>query len=365
MVISANSSLQTLYILNQARTSFEQAKATCSPGVLTTLTTEQELQQINEHLSTLTQDKVTAWVGLMKFKNECTTLMEPLRGFRWLDGSSPVSQVVGWLEEPLSTCTEVLCAVLRRRSKGELGLIAVSCKDRYQFICKQTGRPPQSRQTTMTPTEPEPTTRPVTLKPDPVTSWPSLPAPAPGPETEPSATSGNDPDSCQLPTIPENRSLKLDSSNNSRIQVECWSNIKLDLFCLGRPAVWRMLDGSLADFSSICRSCDLGFQKDDSGHCIDIDECLNGPCRSTEKCLNTDGSYRCICANHTHNATCNDPGMTEDNQSLAGILVPVLVAVAVLLVLLVLIAVVVKCCLMRREKKHAREEAEMKMKEAT
>lgn len=353
-VVSAGPPPQRPYVLRQNKASFEQAKAACSPGVLTSVTDHQEVQQICDLINA--QTEVSVWVGLMKFKNECTTSLGPLRGFRWLDGSGLGSQVVEWLEQPVSTCTEVLCAVLRRctfQAQVKLGLVAVSCKDQHQFICKQTGGPPYRRQTTVTPTAPEPSTPPARLKPDPETSPPGLPTP--GPETEPGS-------GCQHSPTKEIRSFMLDPNNSTRITVECWSDVTLALVCSGRPAAWRLLDGSPADFGSICQVCDLGFHKDGSGHCVDVDECSGAPCRSAEDCLNTKGSYRCVCANHTHNATCDDAGGVQDSWSAAGILVPVLVVVSVLLVV---VAVAIKCCLRRREKKRRREEAAMKMKEAT
>ena len=30
--------------------------------------------------------------------------------------------------------------------------------------------------------------------------------------------------------------------------------------------------------------------------CVDINECANSPCGACESCINTDGSYRCICS---------------------------------------------------------------------
>lgn len=169
---------------------------------------------------------------------------------------------------------------------------------------------------------------------------------------------------CQHPHIPSARSLILDPDNSSRILVECWSSVQLELRCLGRPAVWRLMDDSPANFTTICDPCEDGFQKDTSGNCVDVDECGGGgaPCRHT--CLNTAGSYRCVCSdeNGKHrdedSPVCTDTAVTGDSSSLSGILIPVLVAVSALVVLVVLVAVTVKCSLMRRSKRRAIKKAE-------
>jgi hypothetical protein len=41
--------------------------------------------------------------------------------------------------------------------------------------------------------------------------------------------------------------------------------------------------------------------------CVDINECANSPCRPNERCINTDGSYRC--------ASACDPGYQLNNFS--------------------------------------------------
>lgn len=139
--------------------------------------------------------------------------------------------------------------------------------------------------------------------------------------------------------------------------MECWSTDPVELRCSGRPAVWRLLDDSPANFSNVCLSCGNGFRKDASGHCVDVDECggSSAPCRHT--CLNTEGSYRCFCSDDNGKQHNEDSPACADTTT-SGPLVPVLAAVAALVVLLLVGAVTVKCCLMRKSKKAARKEAE-------
>lgn len=184
-----------------------------------------------------------------------------------------------------------------------------------------------------------------------------------GPEPSSGPSSGSVPasDSCHNPVIPGARSLSLDPEDSSQVRVECWSSIKLDLSCSGQPATWHMLDGSPANFSDLCQPCAAGFQKNASGHCEDVDECRPGnPCKHA--CLNTQGSFRCVCSDGSRlddgTSPCDDEVTVENADALSGILMPVLIAVAALVVLVVVVAVTVKCCLMRRSKKHAIKKAE-------
>lgn len=400
--ISADPVSPPRYTVHHTQVTFDRAVEECSPDILTTFATKQEvaniLEVVSKSLSPLNQSEFIFWIGLRKAKNECVVPMLPLRGFKWTEDGSEESQVSRWTEEPKHTCTTVRCAALKVELEGSTvsrwGLIPVTCKNSYQFICKLrdklaggTPQPPKSatlepepaipepKTTTPEPHKPEP--RPATQKPEPTTPKPELPTQSVVTETDlksetgpklPGPDPGSEPapglDSCQHPLIPGARSLSLDANNSSRIQVECWSTIQLELRCTGRPTVWRLLDDSPANFTTVCQPCDNGFQKDASGNCVDIDECSGGgaPCRHT--CLNTEGSFRCVCSdeNGKHqdedSPVCTDTTKDGDSGLLSGILIPVLVAVAALVVLVVLVAVAVKCCLMRRSRKRVMKKAE-------
>uniref|UniRef100_A0A3Q1B607 C-type lectin domain-containing protein n=1 Tax=Amphiprion ocellaris TaxID=80972 RepID=A0A3Q1B607_AMPOC len=321
--VSTDPSSPSKYALHQTSANFEDAVQHCSPGVLTTIATQQEVDDILKLISDSVplQGDFTFWVGLRKARNECVVLSQPLRGFRWTEDSSEESQVSRWEQEPVQTCTGVRCAALKGRFDGltvRWGLIPVTCKNGYPFICKL-----KNEQTDVMS------------------------------------------DVCQHPIIPGTRSLILDPDNSSWVQVECWSTVKLDLHCSGQPAMWRTLDGSPANFSTACLQCPHGFQKDVFGRCMDVDECANpdgAPCRQT--CLNTEGSYRCVCSDadekqHDEGSpSCQDQETVEDSGALSGILIPVLIAVVALVVLVVVVVVTVKCCLMRQSKKRAIKAAE-------
>lgn len=364
------------YTVHDAQVNFDQATKDCSPGVLTTLATVQEYNHVLKLVSEVVSSgsNVTFWVGLKKPKNMCVVSTLPLRGFKWTEDGSDASQQVNWAEEPQKTCTNVRCAALMGVSDGltvtKWGLIPVSCKYEYKFICKLrdglTGQTPGGTEANITPAAPK--TRLATPKPEP--AMPESTFSTQGPEQEtgpellrPDASPGSGPalgsGLCLRPRIIGARSLSLDPYNSTRIQVDCWSSVRLELHCWGRPAVWRLLDDSPANLTTICHPCNNGFQKDASANCVDINECsaAGGSTLCRHTCLNTEGSYRCICLdkNGKHHeegsSACADSVTVEDSSLLSGVLVPVLIAVAVLVVLV--IVVMVTCCLRRRSKKRA------------
>ncbi|MEQ2261061.1 hypothetical protein XENORESO_005182 [Xenotaenia resolanae] len=326
--VSTDLSSRIKYTLSQSEVAFDQAVKDCFPGVLPSMATEHEVQEIFQFLnkSKPFQANITVWVRLRKPKYECLNPSVPLRGFKWVENSRENSSqelsVINWLEEPTLTCTEDLCGALKQQSsqsKVTLGLIPDSCKTPYQFICKvrdrRTGTSVESSQTTNRPVSAKPQMKTVsaktsstTLKPDPATPHPNLPIAGP--------------ESCEHfknPKHPSIRSLTPDSSNSSKVQVECWSEVKIDLLCSGLPAIWRVLDGSPANFSIICLQCEKGFQKDDSGLCVDVDECsTRNPCQHT--CLNTEGSYRCVCA-ADQDSSCEEISPANNKNSLSHILI--------------------------------------------
>lgn len=329
--VSSDLSSHPKYSLSNSKASFDQAMMNCRPGVLPSVATQQERQEIFQLLSKSKpfQENITVWVGLRKSKHECSTDGQPLRGFKWVENGNQAS-AINWLEEPKLTCTGLLCGALRQQqvqSEVTWGLIPTSCKPPYHFICKGSD----------VHTELQLKTSPTTSKPDSTTFRPNVPT-------------TSEPESCEHkdPKHPRIRFLMADSSDGNKVLVECWSAIKLDLFCSGVPAVWRVLDGSPANFSIICQKCEEGFQKDSSGFCVDVDECSTGkPCQHT--CQNTEGSYRCVCADEQDSSCEEVAPATSDKKSLSHILIPVLAVVAVLLVILVIVGVV-KCCLKRRKK---------------
>ncbi|XP_029982050.1 C-type lectin domain family 14 member A [Sphaeramia orbicularis] len=408
------------YTIHRTKLSFNEAKDRCSPAVLTTLATQEEVSKVLKSISTSlspVQHQFTLWVGLRKLKNECVIPTLSLRGFKWTDNSGEEAQVSRWREEPEETCTTVRCAAITGELTGlsvtDWGLIPVSCTNRYQFICKHrdgqvagpedpapetmasktelktlethsvTPDPDRTKlknETTAPDTEPKETetgSAAIDLDPEkpktapegqgpPVSDFPtpvSVTSEPKHPEAEDELTAdlGLEPNprppfgsvSCANPIINGSRILIPDPDNSSRMGVDCFSGVRLELFCL--DAIWWLLDAPV-NTSSACWPCHAGFRKDIYGNCVDVDECVVGssPCRHT--CLNTEGSFRCICTDSDGKP--HQEGSAECKDTLSGILLLVLVPVGVLVVLVVGIVVLVKCCLMRRSKKRAIKKAE-------
>ncbi|KAK2826852.1 hypothetical protein Q5P01_021066 [Channa striata] len=393
--LAADSTSPVSYTMQRSKVTFDKAVNNCLHGVLASLATEQDVSEVHKLVSNSVDlpSNFTIWVGLKKDKKVCINITQPLRGFKWIEDGNEKSQVQ-WVEEPKLTCTSVLCAALTGEFDGSTvtrwGLKPVSCKTNSWFICKHTNQTPKDKGTlnksTTTkqestapgpmPTTPEPT-KPATQNLEPLATQPVEIPTQPQPETDLKSTTGPELvkpqpgpssvltvglDSCQHPVIPLSRSLSLDPSNSSRIQVECWSNYQLELHCGGHPAMWRLPDDSPANFTTICQLCEVGLQKDAYGNCVTINKCHGAPCRHT--CLNTVDSLKCVCSDENgkphkeDSEVCVDSVTAEDNGLLSGILIPVLVAVAVLVVLLVVVVVAVKCCLKRRSKKRAMKKAE-------
>lgn len=365
------------YIPHRSQLTFDEATAACSPGHLTTLATKREVHTVLELISASPpiQDSIKFWVGLRKANKDCMVRELPLRGFKWMADGSEVTQVSQWAVEPEETCATVQCAALRAQANGstvtEWGLIPVRCRTKHWFICKHDG--------SLTPKPPIPTTP--NLVPTSAELEPRRPTPTsdkqnpeiPDVEVEPSQGTGfhygSEPDrGCPPARSSQPRSWIMDPKDRSRIQVECWTHgVLVEVRCSGQPALWRLLDGSVANFTSICAPCDDGFQKSSSGKCEDVDECSDSsaPCRNT--CQNTPGSYRCVCTDENGDVVSEDSPMCKDTAGTpgkgvaSGLLIPLLVAVVALVVLLVLVAVMIKCCAMRRSKRRAAKKKGMSM----
>ncbi|KAG7233328.1 hypothetical protein INR49_007219 [Caranx melampygus] len=386
------------FTINYNELTFEDAMKTCN---LTTLATDQEVTKILSlvSVSVRPQSNSAFWVGLRINKKECVFPRRPLRGFKWVQDGSEESQVSQWLEEPDDTCTAVRCAILQvqveQSAVKRWGLIPVRCANAYNFICKSVSTstpaaPEPASPKPAVPEPPEPPTpkpslpelpEPATPKPslpelpEPATPKPSLPElpepaiptptvyepPEPPTTVAPEARPPLEPGPCPFPSVLNSRAFTPDPNNRSRIQVECWwSAIQVELYCWGSPVVWRLLDHSPANLTSICQRCDSGFQKDTSGNCVDVDECSDGSARCRHTCVNTEGSFKCVCSDQDgeDSSACTGAMTTAESSLPWHIVIPVLVVVAVLVVVLVVIALTVKCCLKRRSKKRPAEDKE-------
>ncbi|XP_077420837.1 C-type lectin domain family 14 member A [Vanacampus margaritifer] len=404
------------YELRHSPLPFERAQEACHPHGLASFARPEELAQVLSLIGGSPRaGSLTFWVGLKKAKNQCVVPSLPLRGFKWTFGGEDATES-RWAHEPEQTCTSVLCAGLVTQLDGSTvvswGLVPLSCKTRNHFICKlesddgglaepKLGRtepagpktaepefptpepagPNQSEQKPEVPQLPTPEPAgPEKVRPESATPEPAVPelperkphTPTPptpeaaGPELVGPESTRPGPDeagsdigpesgsgSCPHPVVAGARFLTLDPDNSSRIQVDCWSKVRVDLHCWAPAAGWRLPGGAPANLSSVCTPCGAGFRKDTSGECADVDEC-SGPHGCPRQCVNTAGSFTCVCG---EDGTACKPTESDAPGPFSGVLVPALVGAAVVLLVLALIAgVTIWCCLRQRNKKKEAEQ---------
>ncbi|XP_051941237.1 C-type lectin domain family 14 member A isoform X2 [Hippocampus zosterae] len=404
------------YALHPSPLPFEQAQEVCLPYGLASFARPREFARVLAAIAQSPSAgspaiSPTFWVGLKKAKNQCVVPSLPLRGFKWTQGGEDASET-RWAHEPEQTCTSVLCAGLVARWDGSAGtrwgLVPLSCKTKNRFICNlesddggldgpqlaspelatpqpagpESAQPESTRPESAGPTTTGPEmTSPESEGPDseqkPEIPEPPTPGPAGresvGPESAHPETAGPEPKepgrrpdepghdagaesgsgSCPHPAVPGARFLSLDPDNSSRIQVDCWSKVRLDLHCWGRDGVWRLAGGAPANLSTVCTPCGPGYRKDILGDCADVDEC-SGPHGCRHECVNTAGSYTCVCA---QNGTLCEPADSDAHGPLTGVPVPVLVGAAIALVVLALVVgLMIWWCLRRRGKKQKEPE---------
>ncbi|XP_029973543.1 C-type lectin domain family 14 member A [Salarias fasciatus] len=366
------------YVLHQTASHFSEASSRCSPGELTTLTTQQEVSEVLAVIaaSALPPGDFVFWIGLKKERKECVVPSQPLRGFRWIQDGSQESQVSQWMEEPQRTCTTVRCAALKGTFDGSSvttwGLVPGSCKHSYKFICKLqsgvTAGLPESPERAATP-EPQPETtepqlipqtqEPTTSEPEPETLQPSTPGPAgttpaasqperpapeleqtkvyelqpgSGPEPEPSpgpvpgSGSGSGSNPCHNPIIPSARSLSPDPQDSSRVRVECWSSSSWTCCARVSPPPGALLERIAGQFQRPLPAVRRRLPEEHLRHCEDVDECRTKPCK--HNCVNTEGSFRCVCCRRNvpdaGTSPCDDTVTVENADALSGVLIPVL-----------------------------------------
>uniref|UniRef100_A0A3P8XB52 C-type lectin domain-containing protein n=1 Tax=Esox lucius TaxID=8010 RepID=A0A3P8XB52_ESOLU len=296
------------YTVHLNSLSFDKALEVCqSNGFLTKIANLEEATKILKFISDTpaTKDPFEFWVGLKKGKLDCVKLDEPLKGFKWTVDNSSDTKLGRWNQLPAQTCTGLLCVYLKlnETNKENWGLVSGSCKKERPFICKQA-----------------------------VT------------------------EECPTPHIPEAQSLRADPNDNRKLNLECRSGDVFTLTCSAKTLKWERSDGSALD--GICASCQAGYRKDSSGNCVDINECLDKPCKF--ECVNTEGSHRCKCYDKDGNlyddsVECNK---TETHLDYISIFIPGLIAVMVLVVVVVVMLAIVKICLRRRSQKLAMKKTE-------
>ncbi|XP_052437377.1 C-type lectin domain family 14 member A [Carassius gibelio] len=329
--------LESSYTVHLNKLSFDKAQNYCKPGgFLTNIPNKKEMDKILKTIwDTNSKTNKSFWIGLKIDKGVCVQSHLPLQGFYWTVDNSTQSDVKIWKAQPTTTCSTLRCGLLSveysdsgAKSNGSED---VSCKQEHPFICK----------------------RNVKLV-------------------------------CPRPEILGQHDMIEPLNDPYTRQIVCQSGARFNLTC-SKDLVWTLVGDKNVDISQLCLECKRGYRRDASGNCVDVDECKeSNTCQ--EQCLNTEGSYKCICS-HNDDGICNGsansninrgkpvltqptslPDVVRMNETvvhtdesvgdISNIIVPVIIALLIFIVLLVIVAAIVKGCLRRRSNKQARRKAE-------
>ncbi|XP_016133594.1 complement component C1q receptor-like [Sinocyclocheilus grahami] len=340
---------ESSYTVHLNKLSFEHAQSYCKPGsFLTNIPNEKEMAKILKTIWDVNSKTATSfWIGLKKDKGICVEQHLPLKGFYWTVGSSTQSDVKTWKTEPSNTCANLRCGLLSVEhidsGTKSNGFVDAACKQEHPFICK----------------------RNIKL-------------------------------ACPRPEILNTHDMIEPINDPYTRQIVCRSGARFNLTC-SKDLVWNLVGNENMNISQLCLECRKGYRKDASGNCVDVNECEeSNPCE--HKCLNTVGSYKCLCS-YSDNGICNGPskppttnlknneysninrgksGLTQPTSlpddevrmnetvirieesagDISNIVVHVIIALLIFIVLLVIVAAIVKGCLSRRSIKLTRRKAE-------
>lgn len=325
------------YSIHLNKLSFEDAQNYCKPGgFLSDLRSEAEIVDIQKAIWEKNNKTATSfWIGLKKIKGQCVDQNKPLKGFRWTATVSDYLQEIKWKDDPMSTCTDERCGLLlveySDSGMRNAGLGDSACKQKYPFICKRNFE--------------------VTCPPPSILGTHDITTPLNDPHTR-----------------------HITCGSGARFTLKCSHNLS-----------WNVEGDENSDVSQLCLECRIGYRRDDSGNCADVNECEPfNPCKHT--CVNTDGSYKCVCRNcgesttptmdlknndvhptgsnddviQPHGVSRNETAVEIEEQDgdISNIVVPVIIALLIFVVLLVIVAAIVKGCMRRRSVKLAQKKSE-------
>lgn len=325
------------YTVHLNKNSFTYAQNYCKPGsFLTDIPDKKEMDKILKTIWDKTNRTAASfWVGLKKDKGVCVKQDLPLKGFYWTVDNSTQSEASIWKSEPSHTCTDVRCGLLSveygNSGVTNSGFKDATCKQQHPFICKRKM------------------------------------------ET-----------ACRRPQIHDTKYIIDYPEDPYTCQVVCNSGANYTLTC-SHDLVWTIVGKENIDVFQLCLECKIGYRRDASGNCEDVNECEESDlCK--HGCKNTDGSYICdepkLPTTHlkSHEYSHNDEDksvqpqptvLSEDVRmngtgvqieesvgDISNIIVPVIIALLIFIVLVVIVAAIVKGCLRRRTIKRARRKAE-------
>lgn len=312
----------TCFTLHTAGVRFEEARTNCKDdgGYLMTLRDrgeEDALRSLLSQIRTRQGETLKLWIGLKLHRGDCVIADAALRGFKWVSGEedSPYSN---WGKDPRDTCTE-RCVSVTYTSAGENVLkwadgscksnASYACKFYFKGMCKALALSGHGHITYTPPFSREPQRNGMKLFPlgtyaeiscanqeshyslcnniNGAYRW-----------NEPGPFCGAGTHSCAI-----NNGGCEHVCRQVADEVSCFCKDGYDLDEDGLSCTIRNACGSdtcehlcvMAESGFSCR-CPFGFRLDtNQRNCSDIDECQSQVCGS-DVCVNTKGSYRCVCA---------------------------------------------------------------------
>ncbi|KAM6912285.1 complement component C1q receptor [Xenentodon cancila] len=311
------------FTLHMERISFDQAQQGCEDngGYLMTVRDtheEDELRSLFSLIQRQHHDKVAKfWIGLKLHKKDCVLEEKTLRGFKWVSGEAD-SNYSNWKKEPTSTCTQERCVKVDYTfsEQDQLKWTAGACRSLASYACKfyingmcKPLRLLGAGKITYTP--------PFAKEPQKITRG-SLPV----------GTYANV--LCSDQTSHYSVCMSLSSNynwtnpgpfcefaeqnceiNNGGCEHSCHQEAS-DVRCLCKEGYELEGDGLSCKMKDVCGpdtcehqctmgrtgfscKCPDGFELDENQrNCSDTDECQSQPCEG-HLCVNTHGSYVCLC----------------------------------------------------------------------
>lgn len=349
------------YSVNLDSLSFDDAQKLCaSDGSLANMPDQEETSKILKVIEDKRARTSTSfWIGLKKDRTWCVQANLPLKGFYWTVDNSTKLEFNKWKEEPSATCTNALCGLISvEYGDSKLvswGLAAKPCTKKFPFICKHKG---SSKNITCS----------------------------------------------SPPQILGHHDITHKQNDPYTLWVSCHSTDTFTLTCSRNTGEWKLVGGTETDILGLCLECENGYKKDRDGNCVDVDECSrSNNCKFN--CINTSGSYSCICFDDMNNfhsedsEICMKANMSlfmsatdatnkvqdkpasssmdkksspqpavysttesgvhakESTRDVSDIVIPLIIALLIFVVLVVIIVAIVKYCHMRSSRKRAKKRA--------
>lgn len=126
------------FTLHHNELSFEKAQQDCevNGGNLMTLRNRNEESKLLELIRTHGGKRLKIWIGLKRNKVECMLDIKTLKGFKWVSGEED-SQYSNWKKEPTSTCLErCVKADYTSSDPDQLKWTEAACKTSAVYACK-------------------------------------------------------------------------------------------------------------------------------------------------------------------------------------------------------------------------------------